>query len=254
MAKNIAYQTDAIDAFYRAHRRRWDEFYASERKVFEAVAARGAAMRDVLDIGCAAGGLGEALAERFASVKSYTGIDINPQAIDRAKTLAAKPAAWRFLCGDVCDRSVLAGETFDLVTALGVADWNLDPDGILNACWGHVRPNGHLVISLRLTPAETVCDMARSYQYVWFDSAPPAADAEKAPYNIFNASEALVWLRGLAPRPASIYCYGYWGKPSAAARTPYDKLVFSVIALQKAAGAIGQTTVETELPADVPVK
>lgn len=252
MSKNITYQTSALDAFYRHNRRHWNEFYPSEQKVFETIAERGAAFRRVLDVGCAAGGLGDALSERFASIKSYTGVDINRQAIETATALAAKSAiAKRFIRGDICDCPDLAHETFDLVTALGVADWNLDPEGIMDRCWEHVQPGGYLVISLRLTPARTICDISRSFQYVWFEPTPPPTDAEKAPYNVFNVADAMRWLRGLNPRPASIYCYGYWGKPSAMARTPYDRLVFSVIGLQKSENPVQQTKIDAELPADV---
>ena len=78
--KNITYQSDAIGHFYRSHRQRWSEFYPSERAVFEKLAADKASFSTVLDVGGAAGGLGEALMERFGTLNDYTSIDINRQA------------------------------------------------------------------------------------------------------------------------------------------------------------------------------
>lgn len=254
MARNIVYQTDAIDAFYSGHRRRWADFYPSERTVFEAIAADGASFARVLDVGCAVGGLGEALIERFKDVTSYTGIDINRQAIETAARIAdGSSVQKRFIAADICDAPQIAGETFDVVTALGVADWNLDPSGIVNDCWKHVRPGGYLVMSLRLTPHATICDMNRSYQFIWFNSEAPPPDAERAPYNVFNSNAAIDWMSNLSPRPASLFCYGYWGKPSSAARVPYDRLVFSVLALQRPVNPGGAMKKDIRLPDDAGV-
>jgi SAM-dependent methyltransferase len=250
MSRNIAYRTDAIGDFYRTHRRRWQDFYDSERHVFETLAARGASFADVLDVGCAAGGLCDALSERFGPVKTYTGIDINRHAAEIGAELAANEPNRTFVVGDICEAAELAGRTFDLVTVLGVADWNVDTAGIIAKCWEHVGSNGHLVISLRLTPGETVCDLTKSYQYIWFEPTQPSADVERAPYSVLNVAEAIQWLTGKTPRPQHLYAYGFWGKPSAAARTPFERVLFSVIALRKASGAVAKTEIELHLPPD----
>src|SRR5438132_1104500 len=88
MSENINYRTSNIARFYAEHRRRWDEFYPSERWIFERVASDHGQIGRVLDVGCAAGGLGDALAERFDSLQSYTGIDINVTAVESARSLA----------------------------------------------------------------------------------------------------------------------------------------------------------------------
>jgi SAM-dependent methyltransferase len=252
MPQNIAYKTDVIGDFYRTHRRRWQDFYQSERHVFDTLAARGASFANVLDVGCAAGGLGDALSERFGQIESYTGVEINRHAAAVGAELASRSRlAKTFIVADICDCKALAGRTFDLVTVLGVADWNVDARGIVARCWEHVRPNGHLVISLRLTPHKTICDITRSFQYIWFEPTPPLADVERAPYNVFNVSEAIAWLAGHTPKPEHLYIYGFWGKPSAVARTPYDRLLFSVIALRRPTAPMAEveTAVEAHLPA-----
>ena len=253
MPGNIAYRTAAIGEFYGAHRRTWAEFYPSERTVFERVAGRGGSFASVLDVGCAAGGLGEALMERFGTLASYAGVDINRAAVDAAAGMASRIPSRRFIAADICDCPQLQGCEFDLVTALSVADWNVDATGILAACWKHVRPNGHLVASLRLTPrAGGVCDPARSYQHIWFEPTPAPPEAERAPYHVFNIDDTIGWLAGQTPRPADVYIHGYWGKPSAQARTPFDRIVFSVVAMRKPAAGetVEQPTIETDLPAD----
>jgi len=251
MPQNIAYQSDAIGDFYSTHRRRWQDFYQSERHVFDLLAARGARFADVLDVGCAAGGLGEALSERFGSVKTYTGVDINRHAADVAGKLASGSDLIKsFIVADICTCRELAGHAFDLVTLLGVADWNVDARGIVAKCWEHVRPNGHLVISLRLTPHKTICDINRSFQFVWFEPTPPPAHAERAPYYIFNVGEAVGWLARQEPKPEHLYVYGYWGKPSPAAQTPYERLLFSVFAIRKPADPLAH--IETEIEAHLP--
>ena len=96
---NIVYHTDQIARFYQQNRVRWGEFYESERVIFERLAERFGPPRTILDAGCAAGGLGLALQERFGTVERYTGIDINPQVIElaqaRARTWQPTPAHTR---------------------------------------------------------------------------------------------------------------------------------------------------------------
>lgn len=253
--KNITYQSDAIGNFYRSHRRRWIEFYPSERAVFEKLAAGKESFSEILDVGGAAGGLGEALMERFGTVKDYTSIDINRQVNEYGAALPSRlTGKRRFITADICNCGELAGKQFDLVTGLSVADWNVDAAGILSQCWSHVRENGHLVISLRLTDGQTLCDPACSYQHIWFEDSPPPPNSERAPYNVFNVDDALHWLGGQQPVPSWIYLYGYWGKPSASAHTPFDRLLFTVIAMKKPPiGNAPPLRIETDFPSDISI-
>jgi SAM-dependent methyltransferase len=253
MSQNIVYRTDTIARHYGVNRRRWADLYPSERWVFERVAQERTRIGRVLDVGCAAGGLAEALTERYSTLERYTGVDINRDAIAAARAAVSRlPITGEFIAGDICNCPALADRRFDLVTALSVADWNIDTPGILAACWSHVEQGGHLVVSLRLTPDAGICDIERSFQYIWFEPSPPPPDAERAPYNVFNVRDAMVWLAGQAPRPGRIVVYGYWGTPSATARTPFARLVFAVIALSKPADnqSTGEPMMEVHLPAD----
>lgn len=251
--KNITYRSPALAQFYSSHRRRWSDYYPSERWIFEKIASERGNLGCVLDVGCAAGGLAEALAERFSVRDSFVGVEINAEAAEIAQAMAPTlPMPAEFITADICACPQLADRQFDLVVSLSVADWNADTLGILAACWDHVAPGGHLVISLRLTPNASLRDPEQSYQFIWFSEAPIPADTEKAPYVVFNTAEAVQLLSSQQPKPDRIVAYGYWGKPSSTARVPYDRLVFSVFAVRKAPGSqpATQTEVETRLPAD----
>ena len=59
--ENIEYKSKQILEFYSRNRRKWKELNLSERWVFERLAGREKNLGDVLDVGCACGGLGTAL-------------------------------------------------------------------------------------------------------------------------------------------------------------------------------------------------
>ncbi len=253
MPKNIVYETPEIARFYAHHRVQWEALYPSEQWVFERIAAAdGGSLGRVLDVGCAVGGLGRALAQRF-TLSEYVGIDINRQAIDAARA-AGLPAEvpHRYVAGDIVTAQDLHRGAFDTVASLGCADWNTDMTGILAACWAAVRPGGRFIVSLRLHPARSLLDMAESFQYVAFGDA-IAGDEEIAPYSVLATRHALGLLSGLDPHPAQMLGRGYWGRPSATARTPLARVIFCVFAVEKPAdpdGTDGGCLYTLSLPAD----
>lgn len=239
---NIHYRSELIEQFYRTHRTRWDQFYESERTMLSGLGL-GPTTR-VLDIGCGCGGLGLAVRERFG-VRDYTGVDINRQAVE---TAARMNSAARFVHGDVAMLSgdVLAEEDYDLVASLGCIDWNVRVDAMLEKAYRYVRPGGYFLSSFRLTTEDGVNDMGRSYQYINFDGR---REGEVAPYVVFNGRDLLSRLCRLAPR--RILGYGYWGMPSATAVTPFERVCFAVLALEKSAGPAVGMRLELELPGDL---
>ena len=60
---NIFYKTDEISKFFNHNRIKWDQFYESEKKIINGLNIDSS--ETVLDIGCACGGLGLALEEKF---------------------------------------------------------------------------------------------------------------------------------------------------------------------------------------------
>ncbi len=226
--KNIEYKSKQILEYYRSNRRTWDEFYPSERWVFQKIADEKGLLGDVLDVGCACGGLGAALSCKFP-LNSYTGIDINKDAIDWASRETRLQIPTRFTAGDiVCCASK---EEYDVVASLSCVDWNIKTKDIISACWERVRPGGYFVSSLRLTSEKGVNNIKKSFQYVNFSGE--EEDPEVANYVVFNVKEAMSALSELDPAPTLIGAYGYWGSPSPTAVTLYDKLIFSVFYIKK---------------------
>lgn len=246
MAQNITYKSEEILSFYSNNRQCWEDFYPSERWVFERIAGDAEEMGDVLDVGCAGGGLGAALSERF-QLLSYTGIDIHEGIIDWAISNRVLTVPVEFYAADIS--TVQLDRSFDVVVSLGCADWNLDTGSIIQACWDRVKPGGYFVVSLRLTTGSSVNDMSKSYQHINFSGDDP--DPETANYVVTNCREALKMLNGLGPAPDLIGAYGYWGKPSSTAVTPFEQILFSVLFVRKGTDDQGQARLELHWPADV---
>jgi len=231
VAKNIEYKSREIPLYYSCNRSRWADFYPSERWVFSKLALEQRSLGNVLDVGCACGGLGAALCERF-QLSSYTGVDIHREAIAWARLERRLPVPATFLAGDILELNL--EDTFDLVVSLSCADWNIEVQRIMNACWARVKAEGHFVISLRLTTGSGVNDIKSSYQYINFSGQ--ERNAEVANYVVFNLPEVLGLMQALQPAPILIGAYGYWGKPAATAVTPFTRLVFAVFYLRKGTG------------------
>lgn len=223
--KNIRYNSGEIVSYYSKSRTKWNEFYPSERWVFERISME-RSLGSILDVGCACGGLGMALNERF-SIESYTGVDVNKDAILWAKQCCKLTVPSRFMIEDILNTKDV--DFFDLVVSLSCADWNVETDSIIDKCWKHVKDGGYLVMSLRLTNLSGVNDIERSYQMINFSGK--EVIPEKANYVVFNFKDALQKLMRLHPR--LIGAYGYWGIPSQTACTPFKKLVFSVFYIKK---------------------
>ncbi len=231
---NIIYKTGEIARYYESHRTRLADFYKSERWIFQQIADDGG-FGDVLDVGCAVGGLGQALAENYV-LASYTGVDVNTQAIALARQYKRPRLNTRFLEADIITVAKELGSSFHTVVSLSCADWNVDTRGIVAACWDCVAPGGRLVLSLRLTKGPTIANIAESCQLIAFDGNIPE-NAEVAPYVVFNRDDAISLLTNLRPEPRRILGYGYWGSPSQTARTPFDEIFFTVLAVTKGEGA-----------------
>ena len=73
MTKNIEYKSREIQDYYSCNRSTWEEFYPSERWVFTKLAGSEGFLGDVLDVGCACGGLGAALSQQVSPDLLYRG-------------------------------------------------------------------------------------------------------------------------------------------------------------------------------------
>jgi SAM-dependent methyltransferase len=246
MRKNIIYKSPQISEYYNNHRQKWDDFYESEKWVFERISSEKKSLGKILDVGCACGGLGMALNQKF-NIMSYTGIDINREAIEWARKNCSLTVPSFFIAGDVLDVDI--STTYDMVVSLSCADWNIKTDDIIDACWKRLKTDGYFVISLRLTPLPGINDIKSSYQLINFSGG--QEDPEIANYVVFNFKEALLRIKRL--KPQFIGAYGYYGKPSQTACTPFPRLVFAVFYIKKGKGVRKSENIITEfkLPLDI---
>lgn len=223
-SNNKSYKTNNISKFYSVSRNKWRQFYESEKKVISDCNIN-SRMR-VLDIGCGCGGLGSALQDRFG-IRKYSGVEINSKAYMMAKVMLP---AGIFLQGDFLAMPIQKFEKngYHAVISLGCIDWNIEFNRMFAKAWKLVRPSGYMIISLRLTAERTIQSIRSSYQYINFQMK---KKGEKAPYHVLNARE--VGQKFAKLNPSRLMAYGYWGKPSATACTPFTKVCFSVFALQK---------------------
>jgi len=224
MNQNIFYKTDEIERFYKEHRTKWEHFYPSERRIFETI--KFDAHSNVLDIGCGCGGLGNALRETFGVLK-YTGVDINEKAILVGKSLFPE---LNLVAGDIINfgRAGIKLASFDVVISLSCIDWNTELDKMLSIAIACLKREGKFISSFRLTNQRSIYSIQDSFQYINFSGK---LEGEKAPYVVMNFNDLKHKL--LAYSPEHIHTYGYMGKPSQTAVTPYQQVCFSVICLTK---------------------
>jgi SAM-dependent methyltransferase len=249
---NIHYESDSIAKFYSQNRVRWDQFYPSEQHIFEKIFAEHGAIKKVLDVGCACGGLGRALHEQF-EIDQYTGVDINSGSIELARAAQSNyPVPAHFECADIAARpDSLKNKEFDLVVSLSCADWNCDTHKIIKTCWDHTVDGGYFIFSFRLTNQKTLSSIEDGYQYVHFDEATKLTGSEeKAPYVVTNVLETMEMIQAFHPKPDRFLGYGYWGTPSSMAVIPYKTIVFSVLAVRKTQEDC-KTMAELLLPLDL---
>ncbi|MDP2939801.1 MAG: class I SAM-dependent methyltransferase [Candidatus Omnitrophota bacterium] len=247
LSRNIVYKSKQILEFYSSHRQRWKDFYPSEQWVFKKVAAKKKIIGDVLDVGCSCGGLAAALSQKF-KINSYTGVDINEETIKWARNNQKLPIAKKFISGDILKQKL--NRQYDWVVSLSCADWNIETNKIIEYCWNKVKPGGYFIISLRITKAAGINDMDRSYQCIDFSGKED--NPEVVNYVVFNFLDTLAMFGGLWPRPKIIGAYGYWGKPSPTARTPFKKLVFAVYYIKKDTEDLNSNTPTLEIELNLP--
>ena len=238
---NIHYTTEKLSEFYTQNRIKWEDFYPSERTIISELKMNDTTQ--VLDIGCGCGGLGLALRDQFG-VTNYTGIEIHEAATQAARQLY--PDA-KFINADVLslDDTTLRPESFDSVFSFSCIDWNLRFEDMFHRAFSYVKPGGHFVSSFRLTLDASINDIDRSYQFINFDGD---LEGEKAPYVVLNMQELVSYINLLSP--SSVSAFGYYGKPSGTAVTPFKQVCFVVLAIQKSTEPSGDCTWNADLPDD----
>ena len=241
--KNLHYGTDEISNYFSENRISWDQFYPSERKLFETIEL--SSKDAILDIGCGCGGLGLALNEKFG-IFSYTGIDINSSAIEAGRQLSSSST---LICGDILDvtDSSLRDQSFDLVCSLSCIDWNVQFAEMLAVSWGHVKPGGKFVATFRLCLGKGCSELKDSYQYINYEGK---KEGEIAAYVVLNFKKLMAELEEF--NPSEIKGTGYWGMPSSTAVTPYDSLCFAAFSITKRVDTdLGEVYIDLDLPEEL---
>jgi SAM-dependent methyltransferase len=225
--KNIEYKTKNIKDFFSSDRNEWNLFYVSERKVinkaFEGI--DNIKNTQILDIGCACGGLGIALRDKF-SIKNYTGVEINKDAANYAKTNNPK---FQILIGDFLQiTKKIDNNYFDFVFSLSCIDWQNNFIKSLYQSWLKVKPGGSFIASFRIVNSKTINDISKSYQYINYEGK---NIGEIAPYVVFNTSDLIGYINEL--NFSEVNAYGYYGKVSKTAVCPYSQVCFAVFSIKK---------------------
>jgi len=148
-----------LDKFGALASRWWDP-QGPQRPLHELNPARLGYVRDrlplagarVLDVGCGAGLLSEALAREGAQV---TALDLAPELIDVAQLhLLESGLQVDYRLQSVEDLAAEAPASFDAITCMEMLEHVPDPAAVIRACAALLKPGGQLFVStLNRTPA-----------------------------------------------------------------------------------------------------
>lgn len=242
---NIVYKAEELSAFYSRHRIGWEKLYPSEKCVFDKMGLDSSDR--VLDLGCACGGLGVALAERFG-IRDYVGVDINKQCIEHAP----KVCPWgTFINDDFLNVFDNFPHSFDLGLSLSAADWNIQTEAMLSALFSRIRVGGRLVLSCRLASERIVGECLEVEQYVCFEESLVESATETAPYKVYSLPKILRILRAIG-NVAEIAGYGYWGKvPPSVRGLPVDRVFYLVATVSKAESRVAAPRLSLDVCTDL---
>ncbi len=216
--------------YFSNNRNSFEKFYPSERYIFEKIFKNNNNSK-VLDIGCACGGLYNALKEKYGNI-DYTGIEINEIAANYASTTFPEI---KVINSDFNDFKLRNNTKFNYVFSLSCFDWNLGNSEdilasfytMLYSSWDLVEAGGYLILSLRVDDIDTIFDSKSSYQYINYEGK---LEGEIANYGIISIETVQIFKKLY---PSKIIAKGFVGSPSKTAITPKKELCFSVFAIQK---------------------
>lgn len=197
--------------FFESARATTDQVYPSEWLFLRDRLKEG---MTVLDVGCAQGGFAAVLGEHLETF-SYTGVDINPDMVLRAREKYPDHTFHRVPEGDL---SVLGAARFDLVLILGILHLHEAWRDTVAAAWA--RTGGCLLLDLRECSGPSVEDRETSFMRMDFHGGGDSHARVTLPYIVMNAGEALQTLEALCPGHARISRFGYTHPATSAAVCP----------------------------------
>lgn len=147
-----------VTAQFQSQSSHWNDLYSSQSAYAETMRARSAAVLDwidslalapgsqVLEIGCGAGLMAIALAERGLRVQA---IDVSDAMVQQARenvAQAGRDCQINVEVGDVYDLTY-ADDFFDLVLAIGVFPWLAHAEPALREMARVTKPEGHVLLT-----------------------------------------------------------------------------------------------------------
>jgi SAM-dependent methyltransferase len=231
MREQQLWRTPESQAFYQSHRNSAADLYRSELFFLPDVASR---VDSMLDVGCAAGGFSR-IVRTFNPALRYTGVDIAPEFVERAKR--EHPEA-NFAISDGITFPFPPG-SFELVHCSGVLHLNTRYREMVQAMWA--MTSRFLLCDLRLTdgPGE-VGRLIRPF-------GETAATTSALNYTVVNLDAAVKLFRELEPAPAAIAVKGYPHRANAAELVAAD-VIMAFFLVEKQGGATA-TRVEVDINA-----
>ena len=222
--KIISYTSSEAAQYFSTNRIHFHQFYPTEQKCLDFLVANSSCEISILDIGCAAGGLGNALVTKYSATKiNYTGVDINPNSIS---TGLVKFPSLKLSCSDFIEKLKDPSCRYSHIISLSCIDWNTSFDDSIDAIMRYCKEHKvDFCFSFR-SAEKGVNSHLLSYQYVNYDGRP---HGEIASYVVLGFEELKTIISDFSPTFA--YLCTTLGPPSSTAVTPYSELVFGCILL-----------------------
>ncbi len=220
-------------SFFEAHRNRPEDLYPSERRFLPWLARQ---TSTVLDVGCATGGFAGVWTHFNRDIR-YAGVDVSAQLIDSARRMHP---GLEFLVGDCAEGLALSSQAADVVQALGWLHWEPRYRAALAELW---RLAGRwLFFDVRLIDSDS--DLADGCQRLAFEEF--GDQGNSTPYVCAAWSAFAALLSEL--EPASVFAYGYWGRPAETVLGVDQDVCFATFVLGRGPRPDGATRVACELP------
>jgi len=225
-------QANSLD-FFRDERQSPEDLYPSER-VFLPDAVKRA--KSILDVGCACGGFA-AIMHSFNENLKYTGIDIVPEMLFRARKLQTA-ASFAAAAGQ---QLPFASQSFDLVHCSGSVHLNLRYRELIADMWRVTRHQ--LLFDVRLTEGPSMEGRFR----VDFDKT---GEGGLLPYIVINIDETRDLIDKILGAPDHVRLYGYHHPASSTAILPNgNNLIMAFLLLSRTSTESGwDVTIEDDAP------
>lgn len=245
----LNYKSKDAAIYFSQNRNDLDDFYKSEKFVLNSLIksiSNFNGKHGILDIGCAAGGLGKALNDKLNGKLKYIGIDINPLSIEFGQKINKD---LHLIQGDFREEILkLSNERINTVISLSCIDWNNDFNKSIKIIRNYCKQNKSDFIFTFRTAQKGINNIKESYQYVNYKNL---KEGEIATYVVLSHNELKDIIKSFKPKEIKISAYK--GTPSKVAVTPHKELIFGCIWLKDCfkRESIKNTVIEGHFPLEL---